>query len=215
MGIRPGKEEQAALLNRLGKAGKENPFERIDVRFELDTLEEQLESLRIHYEQFFTGLIPLAPDKQHAEVKRRIRKLLKAPFRNSEMSFRLRTLEGRYNTLHSYWQRVQREREDGTYCKDVFKANMREKFKLEDAHAQTSKGAAETAMKQLFSKYKEALEHQTGRVQNIDFKAFQKAIVQRTKEFKEKNKGLKVSFKVVVHDGKVTIKAAPKTAQPK
>lgn len=215
MGIRSNKEEQSALLSRLGRVGKENPFERIDVRFELDTLEEQLESLRIHYEQFFTGLLPLAPDKQHGEVKRRIRRLLKAPFRNSEMSYRLKSLEGRYNTLHSYWQRVLRERDEGTYCKDVFKANMREKNKLEEAHAQTAQGAAEKAMKQLFSKYKEALEQHTGKVQSIDFNAFKKAIVQRTKEFKEKSNGQRVSFKVVVHQGKVTIKATPKTAPPK
>lgn len=215
MGIRPEKEEQNAILARLGKAGKENPFDRIDIRFELDTLDGELESLRINYEQFFTGLMPLAPEKKHAEVKRRIRRLLRAPFRNSEMSFRLKTLEGRYNTLHSYWQRVLRERDDGTYSKDVFKANMRERCKLEDARAQTAQGAAENAIKQLFTKYKETLEHHTGKVQNIDYAAFQKAIVQRTKEFKAQNKGQKVSFKVVLHQGKVTIKATPKTPPAK
>jgi hypothetical protein len=156
MGIRPEKEEQKAILARLGKAGKENPFERIDLRFELDTLDGELESLRISYEQFFTGL---------------------------------KTIEGRYNTLHSYWQRVLRERDDGTYCKDVFKANMRERCKLEDARAQTAQGAAENAIKQLFTKYKETLENHTGKAQNIDFAAFQKAIVQRTREFKAQNNG--------------------------
>jgi hypothetical protein len=198
--------------SRLSRPGRENPFERVDVRFELDSLTEEIESLRIHFEQFFTGLLPLAPDKQHADVKRRIRKLLRAPFRNSEMNFRLKTLEGRYNTLHSYWQRVMREREEGTYSKDVFKANLRERTKLEEARAHTAQGAAEKAMKQLFSKYKEALESHTGRTQNIDYQAFQKAIVQRTREFKERNKGQKVSFKVVVSEGKVTIKASPKVA---
>lgn len=214
MAIGSGKNPQGGAGDpRVSRSGRENPFERIDVRFELDTLAEEIESLRIHFEQFFTGLLPLAPDKQHAEVKRRIRKLLRAPFRNSEMNFRLKTLEGRYNTLHSYWQRVMREREDGTYAKDVFKANLRERLKLEDARSQTAHGAAEKAMKQLFSKYKEALENHTGRAQNIDYQAFHKAIVQRTREFKEKNKGQKVSFKVVVSEGKVTIKASPKVAQ--
>ena len=192
------------------RPGRENPFERMDVRYELDKLDEQLELLRIQFEQFFTGILPFSPDKLHADVKRRIRRLLKAPFRNSEMSYRLKSLEGRYHTHQSYWQRVLREREDGTYVKDVFKANMRERNRLEDAHSTTAQGAAERAMKQLFANYRDALERNTGRIQNLDFSAFQKAIVQRTREFKERNQGQKISFKIVVQNGKVAIKASAK-----
>jgi hypothetical protein len=200
-------------LQKPGKFIKENPFERVDVRAELDKFYEQLELLRLQYEQFFTGLIPFSPDKLHADVKRRMRKLLKSPFRNSEMNFRLKTLEGRYHTLQSYWQRVLRAREEGTYSKDVFKAGMRERFRLEDQYSQTAEGATEKAMRNLFSTYKTAIEKNSGKAQNLDFDAFKQAIIQRTREFKERNQGQKVSFKVVVSNGKVTLKATAARTQ--
>jgi hypothetical protein len=186
----------------------------MDVRSELDHLDQEIETLRIQYEQFFTGTLPFSPDKLHANVKRRLRKLLRAPFKNSEMSFKLKTLEGRYNTLHTYWQRVLRAREDGTYVKDVFKSNMRERFKLEDEFSQTAEGAADKALKHLFSSYRDAVQKHTGKTQNLDYTAYQKVITQRTKEFKEKNQGQKVSFKIVVQGEKVTIKATAKSVKP-
>lgn len=192
------------------KSLRQNPFERIDVRLELDKLDRSIEELRLNFEQYFTGLLPLAPDRLHGEVKRHFRRLLKAPFKNSEMSFRLKTLEGRYHTLNSYWQRVLREREAGTYVKDVFKANLRERFSLEDQRSQTSVGAAEKGIQNLFNSYREAIEKQTGQVAKIDYQKFQKAIVQRAKEFKAQNEGKKVSFKIVLKNGKVTIEARAK-----
>lgn len=192
------------------KSLRQNPFERIDWRLELDKLERSIEELRLNYEQYFTGLLPLAPDRAHADVKRLFRKLLKAPFKNSEMSFRLKTLEGKYSTLNSYWQRILREREAGTYSKDVFKANLRERFAVEDQRSQTSTGAAEKGIQNLFKSYKDALEKQAGQLVQLDYQKFQRAIVQRAKEFKEQNTGKKVSFKIVLKNGKVTIEARAK-----
>jgi len=189
---------------------RENPFDRIDVREELDKLERSVEDLRLQFEQYFTGVIPLSPERLHNDVKRRFRKLLKAPFKSSEMSFKLRAIKGRYQTLHSYWQRVLRQREDGTYSKDVFKANLREKAALEDERSKTTQGATEHAMQNLFRVYKDAVERNVGKSQDVDYGAFQKAILQRTAEFKTRNQGKKVSFKVVIKDGKVTIKAQAK-----
>jgi len=101
-------------------------------------------------------------------------------------------LETRYQTLNSYWQRVLREKEEGTYSKDVFKANVRDKAKHEVLQARTSVGQASLAMQQLFSSYKETLERQTGRIQNLDFSSFQKVIAERAKEFKQQHQGQKV-----------------------
>ena len=129
------------------------------------------------------------------------------------MSFKLKTLEARYHALNSYWQRVLRAREDGTYTKDVFKANMRERFRQEDRLSQTVEGGAERAMKHLFTSYQHAMEKQTGKAQNLDYAAFQRAIIQRTREFKERNQGQRVSFKVVLQGGKVTIKASVKAVK--
>ena len=126
------------------------------------------------------------------------------------MTYKLKMLVSRYHTLNTYWQRVLKAREDGTYCKDVFKANLRERRALEEAYAQTAQGAAERGMQQLFQSYREALEKQTGAVQRLNFEAFSKSLVERAKEFKARHQCKKVAFKVVVKEGKVTILASGK-----
>ena len=181
--------------------------ERFDWRVELDKLEAMISDLKIQYEMFFTGIIPLAPEKEHASVKRKIRELLKAPFKSSASSFKLKTLEGRYSTFNTYWQRVLKQREEGVYSKDVFKANVREKNAAEDAKAVTIVGKAEKSMNALFNTYKEALEKTTGKKQELDYQAFQKSLIERAKEYKAKHSDKKVSFKVLIKDGKVTIQA--------
>ena len=110
---------------------KDRAFERLDVRMELAKLDAMIDELKVVFEQYFLGLTPYAPDKLHNQVKRQIRTLRRAPFKNSQMGYQLRTLEGRYNTLNTYWARVLREREAGTYHRDVFKANLRERLALE------------------------------------------------------------------------------------
>lgn len=180
---------------------------KIDVRAELDHLEAMISDLKIQYEQFFTGILPLAPEKAYADVKRKFREMMKAPFKSQAMNFRLRTLEGRFSTFNTYWQRTLKQREEGTYSRDVFKANLREKNAMEDVRSTTTAGKAERSMNALFESYKEALEQTTGQKQNLDYHAFQKSLVERAKEFKANHQDKKVSFKVVMKDGKVTIQA--------
>ena len=181
-----------------------------DLRTDLDRLDSMISDLKVLYEQYFLGVITLPPDKSHNEVKAFIRRLRKAPFKTAASSFRLRTVETRYNTLYTYWQRVLREREEGTYARDVFKANLRERNALADEKATTSQGAAERSMGSLFDSYREALEKATGKKQSVDFEAFQKSLIKRAKELKERHGITRLAFKVVVKDGKVSVQAKAK-----
>ena len=197
--------------NRLNEALKQQ--EKLDLRVELDKLERAVADLKVLYEQYFAGVLPLAPETQHREVKRRIRLLMKAPFKSSAMNYRLRALETRYNTYNTYWQRVLKEKEDGTYSKDVFKAAMRERVAMEEARSQTAAGQAQRGMQSIFNAYRSALERETGKKHELDYQIFEKNLLQRAKDFKEKSGAAKLSFKVVVKNGKVTVQIKSKQAQ--
>jgi len=188
----------------------QNADQRLDLRQELDNLEKQLADLKIQYEQHFCGILPLAPEKQHAAVKRQIRMLMKAPFKSSAMTFRLKVLENRYQAFNTYWARVMKQKEEGTYSKDIYKAALRERFSAEDEIAETRKGGAEKNFNDLFNTYKSALEKQTGRKQNVDYSSFKKALVSRAQSFKAQHGHGKLSFRVTVKDGKVTVQARAK-----
>lgn len=206
----------AETLPKHRLADKAKQEAKRDIRAELDRLEVKMNELKLLFEQYFSGILPLPPDKLHNEIKREIRGLLKAPFRNSAMNYRLKSLEGRYHTFNTYWQRVLKQRENGTYSKDVFKAELRERITLAEARAQTAVGAAERRMEGLFNTYRSALEKVSGTKHNIDYDNFEKSLIKRAQDFKEKHGAEKLSFKVVVKEGKVSVQIkAKKEAQEK
>lgn len=180
------------------------------VRIELEKVHADLEQLKTLYEQYFMGIHQFPPDKHHQQLQRSLRRLQNAPFRNSQTNYQLRMLEQRYQTYSTYWKRVMREREEGTYFRDVFKAELREKLVQERVEAETDRGKAKAGVKALFDTYTEAMEKQTGRKVQLDYDKFQKNLLQQAKAFKEKNGNKKLSFKVVLQDGKVKVRATAK-----
>jgi len=177
---------------------------------ELDRLEGKLEELRMLYEQHFVDILPQAPDPLRKEVVRMIRQLMKAPFKNSQTRFRLRTLVTRYQTYSTYWERILKEREEGRYVKDLFKSEMREKMAEDSKRESTRAGAAERGLKQLFTTYEDALRKAGGSGGNLNYESFRKNLLDRAKEMKEKHGVKKLHYKVVVKDGRVILKATPK-----
>lgn len=202
---KPGTRETLAKDPARDKLG-----ERADLRAELDNLEARISELKVQYEQYFAGLMPFAPEKQHTEVKNQLRRLMRAPFRSSAMQFRLRGLESRFQTFNTYWQRVLKQKEEGTYSKDVFKAELHERIAVEEAQSRTAAGAARKNMEGLFHSYCQALEKTSGKTQQLDYEKFKTSLMQRAKDFKERKGAKKVSFKVSIKDGRVSVQLIAK-----
>jgi hypothetical protein len=184
-----------------------------NLRVELERLEREINDLKVLYEQYFSGILVRPPDTEHNILKQLIRTIRKAPFKNSALNYRLKSLEHRYNTYNTYWQRVLREKDEGRYSRDVYKANLRERKIHEDAQRQTAKGAAEHGMKELFRAYKLALDKETGKSHELDFDSFRSSLLEKAKTLQKQSSGGKLSFKVVVKDGKVLVQAKIKGEQ--
>lgn len=93
----------------------------------LSDVEVRLERLRALYEQYFQGVERLEPTVPAKELDRRIRALRKAQptVRNTALRFRFQTVWQRYTTFQTYWRRVARQIEEGTYRRDLMKARAR------------------------------------------------------------------------------------------
>ena len=191
-------------------AASDRVLERLNIRVELEKLDQLLEALKVQYEQFFSGIITVPPDKLHAEVKALRRLILKAPFKNSEMKYRFQSLENRYHTYRSYWERVMRERDAGTYSRDVFKANLRQARANQERFAQTSTGKAQGALHELFRSYEQALQREAGKKVAVDFELFKRLVLQRAKEHKAAHGTANLTFKIVRVGGQLSIQAVPK-----
>lgn len=89
---------------------------------ELDELDHRLERLRIKYDQFFTGTEKALPYVLRKDIDRRFQALHREQMRNTGARFRFQTLVQRFTSYQTYWNRIIRQIEEGTYRRDVIRA---------------------------------------------------------------------------------------------
>jgi hypothetical protein len=88
-------------------------------------LEEEVESLKAKYEQYFLGIERREPNRWREDVKKKVLRIKGAFTRNAGLRFRIQSLHARYISYERLWLRSVREKEEGTYHRDVFKAKLR------------------------------------------------------------------------------------------
>ena len=88
-------------------------------------LETRVDRLRALYDQYFMGIEKLEPQVPRKDVDRRIHVLRKEQIRNTGLRFRFQMILQRYNTYQSYWARICRQIEDGTYKRHMMRAQAR------------------------------------------------------------------------------------------
>jgi len=88
-------------------------------------LEEELEEIKVKYEMYFLGVERMEPARRREDLKRNIARLKSAFTRNAGLRFRIQALHARYLAYERLWLRSAREKEDGTYRRDVLKARRR------------------------------------------------------------------------------------------
>lgn len=91
----------------------------------LNDAETRLDRLRALYDQYFLGMERLEPTQLRKDFERILVILRKEQPRNTAMRFRFQQLVQRNVTLDTYWRKVMRQIEDGTYRRDVLRARRR------------------------------------------------------------------------------------------
>ena len=177
---------------------------------DLDVLEIKIAELRVLYEQHFSGYIPQAPTKEHDELKRYVKVLLNAPFKNTANRFRLTTLVHRFQLLCTRWEKIKKDKEEGKYYRDVFKAKLQEKSIKQEKISKSTQGQAEANLKQLFNSYKYALVASGERVDKLNYDSFKESLLQSADKVKEKTGAKKIKYQIVSVDGRVKIKTEKK-----
>ena len=100
-------------------------MESAEIETLVGELETRVDRLRALYEQYFMGIDKMAPSVPHKDVERRIQVLRKEQIRNTAVRFRFQMIIQRYNTYQTHWQRVCRQIEEGTYKRDMLRAQRR------------------------------------------------------------------------------------------
>ena len=192
---------------------------------QIKLLEAKLADLKVEYDKYFSGIEKIEPIKLKGEVQRIVRRLSTLYVNNTAIRFRKDNVIAQYNSYNQYWNRILRQIEEGTYVRDVFKADYRDRIR--SMNSQTAgtpsqgggmpRGRAaqpsESGSKEFegvfntLIKTKERLGESTA---NIDYNVLSSNLKKQSDAIKRKYKVSRVDFAVEEKDGKAIIKALPK-----
>jgi hypothetical protein len=92
---------------------------------QIGDLDVAIDRLRSLYDQYFMGIERIEPAVPRKDVERKIYSLRKEQIRNTALRFRFQMILQRYSTFQSHWQRICREIENGTYKRQLYRAERR------------------------------------------------------------------------------------------
>lgn len=99
----------------------------------LHDAEVRIARLKALYEQYFQGIEKLEPVIAKKEVDRLLDAMRKQQPRNTALRFRTQMLFARYSTYLTYWQRITRQIEEGTFKRDI--TRLKQKRQQQSAKA--------------------------------------------------------------------------------
>ena len=183
----------------------------MSVEEDLQLLEHKLNALKLDYERYFLGTRPREPVMARAEVQKIIILYSNQPIPNTAQRFKFNSVNSRYQAYKRQWDNILRQMEAGTYKRDVFRANIRDKERnagLSEKPAAARKGTtSKNAGSQLFDSYVNAAQACGQKVEGLTPQKLQAVVDKQTKALRTKLGCKDVSFRVVVQDGKVKLKA--------
>lgn len=94
----------------------------LDVEELLKELAIKIERVKVLYEQYFMGIEKLEPLTTRKEVQRAMLLLQQQHIRNTGLRFKFNTMLQKWNIYVTYWNRITREIENGTYVRHLAKA---------------------------------------------------------------------------------------------
>ncbi len=97
----------------------------VDIAEMLKELEGKIERLKVLYEQYFMGIEKMEPQVARKEVTRVMLGLQQQYIRNTALRFKFNTMLQKWNIYITYWNRVLREIENGTYVRHLQKAKRK------------------------------------------------------------------------------------------
>lgn len=94
---------------------------------DIDRLDHMIEQLKKKYELFFSGMERKEPGPDRVAVEQMARRLHTAFITNSAHMYRLKTVTTKLTTYQTYWDRVLRQMEEGTFRREIDKRKIIQK----------------------------------------------------------------------------------------
>jgi hypothetical protein len=188
---------------------------------DLSTLEGNIEKLKFQYDQYFLGFERRPPDQLRREVERAVRGWIGKHVPNTGIKFRSQTLIQRFTTYRTMWDKILQQIEDGTYKRDLYKANLKAKSQqaprrpgaaVEDIieDAEIIDDSPKSKYGSVFDAYVKARQQTKENVSGLTYEKLHDVLEKQAQQLRSKYNAKDVDFRVVIEDGKARLKATPK-----
>jgi hypothetical protein len=200
-------------------------------------LEAKIAQLRNRYEQYFLGLERKPPNQERESLHKELDQLRQVSTPNTAVKFRLNTLFNRMLTYERMWMRTEKDIEEGRYRRDLFKAKLHAQRRgaaaapsedistdfeeTTDADVQRQPpapppppaptlGPDDRRLKAIYDAFVMAKRECREPTEGLTFDQVASRIRSQIPQIAKQSGGKNVDFKVVIKDGKATLRAVVK-----
>ena len=175
-----------------------------------DRLDRDIKTLRVDFERFFSGALPIPPDELRGRVQAEIRKLRGMNLLTFADNFRLGDLEARFNSYNELFNRRLRDVEEGRRpVTRPIAIPVERRFDAEKGIVVGDRLEPE-AVEALYQGLAAAPGSAGPR---FDLDSFQTYLNRQVAAIREKTGCALVQFRVAAEDGKLKLKARPVAAR--
>lgn len=171
----------------------------------IDQLDRSIRQLKIDFERFFNGGLPIPPEEARQAVRQQIRELRSRPIHALVDRFRLNTLEARFNTLDELFNRRLRDHEEGAAASPSRLAPPTPRRYDPYQGVVVGEAPAPEAIQAL---YRELYNDDTPTAE-ANFQKFQTYLLGQMAAIRERSGCDEVKFRVASEDGQLKLKAKP------
>lgn len=177
---------------------------RVPLGDALDQLSRDIQQLRVDFERFFAGDLPVPPEDLRSRIQTRIRGLRNLRDTTAVETFRLSDLEARFNSYNELFNRRLRDREEGRSRQAPRMAPPPPSRFDPQAGIVLGRRPDEAAVAALY----QGLVSAPGS-QSVDLATFKTYLSRQAAAIREKTGCEDVQFRLTTEDGKVKLKARP------
>ncbi|HXO21099.1 MAG TPA: MXAN_5187 C-terminal domain-containing protein [Thermoanaerobaculia bacterium] len=172
----------------------------------IDQLARDVQQLRVDFERFMSGALPVPPEELRSRIHAQLRQLRNLNLTAAVDNFRLSDIEARYNTYNELFNRRLRDREEGRRVRPAAPATTVAEPRYDAGRGIVVNGPVEPgAVVALY----QGLASGAGEAPRFDLASFQTYLERQAASIRERTGCSRVQFRLAVEDGKTKLKARP------
>ncbi len=237
-GTRPPVPLKAGTDERLRARVEGRTYTPDELAEKMKQLESRLAALRNKQEQYFLGVERMPPERERSALKKEIDDLKFVVGRNTGLKFQAQSLFNRYLSYERMWIRTEKEIEEVRYHRDLFKARLHAKKRGPDGSESddgfpeiteeeelapsprsaapppkppASSGApSDDRLRAVYQAFVAAKKQCKESVAGLSYEQVSAQLKQQVPTILQQTKAKTIDFKVVIKDGKATLRAVAK-----